>query len=1341
MKKRGISLLLAIAMVLTVICSTFVQSFANNVATADGTLKIEDGKLVVSNIQQETFYHTDQVFSGDYTVEMRARVNNQAVGLLLGQGGNNAAMWSLATVNPLGVWVHPMNNWAGVVKVPFDQVQNGRWVTLKVAIQGTTATTYLNDQQVHQYTVPEGSTDGPIGLRFSTTESADLDYLKVYQDGKTIWEDSFNKIDSNKWDFPAPQSGTTGDGRVWIDNGQLVVPSGGDVTYTSKQNFSGDYTIEMKATVHNQAAGLCFGSGSPNPPLWILALVDPYGLWAHQPGNWTVIDKVASDQVKTDTPVTMKIDIKGTTVTTYLNNQKVHECQMDQATTSGPLKLRFAATESADIDYVRVTQNGQITWQDEFEFIDTTKWDFVPPADDVASDVPESYMEPIWEGTTAYEESVWPIAEQDGTVKDIPLLYHADKILTVQNLARTITYQEGKDYTLVDGKLHIPEGSSIPVTSYDTYHPSTGAFPDGDGGYVYWEEGTGIVTRQIYVTYQHSDTWQGEKPADKSNLLPKTIQRLENREDLNIVFYGDSITEGYNTSSFVNTAPYMPKWSTLVTESLKKAYPLSNITEVNTGLSGQETPWGVQNITERVTNYDPDLVVLAFGMNDAGQHRSPQEYVANLQAMIDAIHAKNPDCEIVLVSTTLPNPNAPGFQGEHEAYEQPMLAMEQEGVVVANMTAMHKALIEKKSFENMTGNNVNHPNDYLARVYAQVIYQTAFGEHHDDIGDLNDVSYVEGSNDPYQTLDIELPENMSGPVPVLVFIHGGAWVIGDKTDEELGGILDAALAEGYATVRVNYRLAQNAQWPAQIYDCKAAIRFIRANAETYHLNPDQIAVMGCSAGGHLVQMMGVTNGNPEFEDLSMGNTDVSSDVQAVVSMYGISDISTWHQSEEQLGNIIGNGKDPISMLIGDNYTTEQALAVSPITYVSSNTAPMFIGHGKNDTLVDVEQSFNLAEKVKENIDPELVDTYFPENAAHAQHDAWNNAETIKVTLNFLQKRFFPEQNLDSDENTRPGYWNVDLSGYQNKYIGLQYADQSPTQKLHLVLPDEGEGPFPVVVFVHGGGFAGGNSTGSSVLYTAEGALQALDRGYAVAMVDYRYSPEGYFPEPIYDVKAAIRYLRANAENYHLDSANFAIWGESAGGCIVDFVGTTNGNPAYEDLSMGNAEYSSEVQAVVSWYAITDLATDRNAQYRAAWLGSNAGNMDVIKDSSPINHVTKDAPAFYLQHGMADNEVDYQDSVRLYESLVEATGNPNTTLELFPGITHAVKKFLQPNNVSKIVDWLDEVLVFSDDTQVDKTALETLYNQVKDTDLNQYVDGEAKDTFVAELEKAKNLIAN
>ena len=1120
--KRGISIFLTIAMVLTIIYQTQIQSLANNSVTGDDVLRIEDGKLIVSNIKQDTFFHTNQVFSGDYTVEMHARVRHQASGLLLGKGGDRAAMWSLATVAPNGVWIHSMDSW-DCTRVPSDQVQNDMWVTLKVEIRGTTATTWLNGKQVNRCNIPEGSSNGPIGLRFAGTEAADLDYIKVYQDGKTIWEDDFNKIDGNKWDY-------------------------------------------------------------------------------------------------------------------------------------------------------------------------------APSTEEIVGDIPESYMEPIWEGTTAYEESVWPVAEQDGTVKDIPLLYHADKIISVQNLARTETYQQGEDYILADGKLRIPKDSHIPVTSYDTYHPSTGMFSDKNGGYTYWEEGTGIVTRQIYVTYQHSDSWEGQKPVDKSNLLPKTMQRLENRQDLKIVFYGDSITEGYNTSGFVKTAPYMPKWSTLVTESLKKAYPFSNITEVNTGLSGKDTRWGVQNLSERVTAYNPDLVVLAFGMNDGGQ-LSSEEYVANLQTMIDGIHAKNPDCEIVLVSTTLPNPDVPEVQGYHAAYEAAMLAMEQEGIAVADMTAVHKALIEKKSFRNMTGNNVNHPNDYLARIYGQVVYQTAFGKQQNTLGNLTDVTYVNDSKDPYQTMDIQLPEQMLEPVPVLVFLHGGAWVIGDKTDEELSATIDAALADGYAVVRVNYRLAQNAKWPAQIYDCKAAIRFIRANAEKYNLNPDQIAVLGCSAGAHLAQMLGVTNGNTEFEDLSMGNKEVSSDVQAVVSMYGISDVSTWSQTKD-LTNIIGNGKDPSTMLLGENYTAEQALAASPITYVSSKTVPMFIGHGKNDTLVGCEQSITLSEKLKENIDPELVDTYFPEDAPHAHHDAWNSKETVKAAMNFLQKRFRPEVNLDSDENRRPGYGNVDLSGYKNKYIGLQYASQSPTQKLHLVLPEGGEKPHKVIVFVHGGGFGGGNSAGNLVLYTAEGALRALERGYAVALVDYRCHPEGHFPEPVYDVKAAIRYLRANAEKYNLDSANIAIWGESAGGCIADFVGTTNGDPAYEDLSMGNAEYSSKVQAVVSWYAITDLATNRNAQYRPAWLGSNAGNMDIIKDSSPLNHVKKDAPAFYLQHGMADNEVEYQDSIRLYEALVGENGNPNTTLELFPGITHAVKKFLHESNATKIVDWLDKVLVFTDNPKED-----------------------------------------
>lgn len=276
------------------------------------------------------------------------------------------------------------------------------------------------------------------------------------------------------------------------------------------------------------------------------------------------------------------------------------------------------------------------------------------------------------------------------------------------------------------------------------------------------------------------------------------------------------------------------------------------------------------------------------------------------------------------------------------------------------------------------------------------------------------------------------------------------------------------------------------------------------------------------------------------------------------------------------------------------------------------------------------------------------------------------------------------------ENTRPGSINISIASYSNRHT-LFYADQSATQKLHLILPEEGEGPYPLIVFVHGGSFSMGNSSGDSVLYTAAGLLQAVEKGYAVALVDYRYWPEAFFPQQIQDVKAAIRFLRANAQTYNLKTDSIALWGESAGGLIADMVGLTNGNPNYEDLSMGNAEYSSEVQAVVSWYAITDMTTSGNSIYANALMGSKAGNTVSLRDASPLYHVTENAPVFYLQHGTGDNEVSYQDSVRLYEAIRSATGNPLTRLDLFEGINHAVNKFLSADNVSHILDWLEQAL--------------------------------------------------
>lgn len=120
--------------------------------------------------------------------------------------------------------------------------------------------------------------------------------------------------------------------------------------------------------------------------------------------------------------------------------------------------------------------------------------------------------------------------------------------------------------------------------------------------------------------------------------------------------------------------------------------------------------------------------------------------------------------------------------------------------------------------------------------------------------------------------------------------------------------------------------------------------------------------------------------------------------------------------------------------------------------------------------------------------------------------------------------------------------------------------------------------YPVIVFCHGGAFRNGNKGDESL----EPVLRGLDRGYAVVSVGYRKSGESRFPAMLYDAKAALRFLRANAGSYQLDKDKIAAWGPSSGGWLVSMLGTTMGNPAFEDRSMGNTEFSSSVQTVIDW---------------------------------------------------------------------------------------------------------------------------------------------------------------
>jgi len=218
---------------------------------------------------------------------------------------------------------------------------------------------------------------------------------------------------------------------------------------------------------------------------------------------------------------------------------------------------------------------------------------------------------------------------------------------------------------------------------------------------------------------------------------------------------------------------------------------------------------------------------------------------------------------------------------------------------------------------------------------------------------LRDLSYVEGGHER-QRLDLYLPERVDGRRPVIVWIHGGAWQTGSK--DHCPAMRFAV--KGYAVASVNYRLSQHAVFPAQIEDCKAAIRWLRANADKYDLDPDHIGAWGASAGGHLVAMLGTAGGVKRLEGQG-GNLDRSSRVQCVVDWFGPSNLLTmggWHD----------NPDSPEARLIGGpvGENQEKARQASPLTYAGKDSAPFLIMHGDQDHIVPPGQSEALAEALK-----------------------------------------------------------------------------------------------------------------------------------------------------------------------------------------------------------------------------------------------------------------------------------------------------------------------------------------------------------------------------------------
>jgi len=280
---------------------------------------------------------------------------------------------------------------------------------------------------------------------------------------------------------------------------------------------------------------------------------------------------------------------------------------------------------------------------------------------------------------------------------------------------------------------------------------------------------------------------------------------------------------------------------------------------------------------------------------------------------------------------------------------------------------------------------------------------------------------------------------------------------------------------------------------------------------------------------------------------------------------------------------------------------------------------------------------------------------------------------------------------------------ADVTHIHRKWLDLTYASISPSQKLDIYLPNEAAGPFPVILFIHGGGFAIGDKRDIHVL----AFLKGLERGYAVVSVNYRLSGEAVFPAGLQDIKAAIRWLRAIGDQYHLDGNRIAACGGSSGGNYAAMICLTAHVTEFDDFSLGNSEHPCDVQAAVDWFGPTDFLK-MDEQLRESGFGpSGHGDADSpesrylgaklsdaplkVELANPMTYIHKHMPPLLIQHGRLDTMVPVQQSMIFVEKLEKYVRHDRFEFDIFEGAGHGDPLFETEENMERVFSFLDRHL--------------------------------------------------
>ena len=338
----------------------------------------------------------------------------------------------------------------------------------------------------------------------------------------------------------------------------------------------------------------------------------------------------------------------------------------------------------------------------------------------------------IWTGNVIYNESCLLVKDTNTGKISARLLYKPTRIISVRDYTLEKEYK-ADEYVIEDDYLVATDKSTMPFltdknvacTDMTGIEGIIGTYPAKNGN-ILFTEGTGIVMHHVFVTYEHEDSWFGTTPIEQGNKLPRLQQKLNNQEQIKMVVNGDSIFTGCNSSGKLGIKPFQDDFPTGFANEITRKYG-SEVVLHNTAVGGQVSNWGMLNVANNVNMYDPDLVIIGFGMNDGCDafQVKPNDYVEHIKTMIDSIQYNCTSADIIVCATIVANPDSTQNYLQRD-YLQPLkdMAEEYDDVVIMDMTTFSDDLLTKKKSLDLYANNINHPSDFMVRCYVQNLMTT-----------------------------------------------------------------------------------------------------------------------------------------------------------------------------------------------------------------------------------------------------------------------------------------------------------------------------------------------------------------------------------------------------------------------------------------------------------------------------------------------------------------------------------------------------------------------------------------------------------------------------------------